>query len=136
MKKYPDHNLIEYLSNKYLTHGLKSLTKNEQVDLINHLRECYNQQKQTVKSIDKYTMFKQFIHNELDISKADIKQWTQSTVKQVVENYIKHQLNIENIINKVITKVIFDSSSSFGLRTIIEDVVTDELQKKLEIKIN
>jgi hypothetical protein len=38
--KYPDYELIESLSTKFLSHSIDALTKAETVDLINHLREA------------------------------------------------------------------------------------------------
>lgn len=39
MGAYPDLNLIHNLTQKFLGSGFKSLTKDEGIDLINHLRE-------------------------------------------------------------------------------------------------
>jgi len=54
---------------------------------------------------DKYKMFKNYMYNELGITKEDIKNWVKEAVYEVAENYIEHQFNdydlikhIENII--------------------------------------
>jgi len=67
----------------------------------------FKQQKGEKKmSNDKYTMFKNFMHNELAISKDDIKKWTQDAIKQVAEDYVHHQMNEETLIAKIIREAI------------------------------
>ncbi|WP_320055606.1 hypothetical protein [Desulfuromonas thiophila] len=40
---YPDHRLIANLSAKYLCHGIGTLSRDEETDLINHLRQAHQQ---------------------------------------------------------------------------------------------
>ena len=37
---------------------------------------------------EKYTMFKQFMHNELGITKEDIREWVKEAVRQEAEKMI------------------------------------------------
>lgn len=41
-----------------------------------------------MKSDDKWLMFKNYIHNELGISKADIQDWLKDAVQQVAQNMV------------------------------------------------
>jgi len=67
----------------------------------------FKQQKGEKKmSDDRYTMFKNFMHNELAITKDDIKKWTKDAVKQVAENYVENQMNEKTLIDKIIREAI------------------------------
>lgn len=55
---------------------------------------------------DKYRMFKQFMHNELQISKEDIHQWVKESVEEEVKKLVAQSygtFNIESCIEKHIT---------------------------------
>lgn len=41
----------------------------------------------------KYRMFKNFMYNELGITKDDIREWTKEAVKEVAKEYVEHHFN-------------------------------------------
>ena len=41
----------------------------------------------------KYRMFKNFMFNDLGITKEDIKNWTQEAVKEIATNYVENHLD-------------------------------------------
>lgn len=54
---------------------------------------------------DKYKMFKNFMHNELGISKEDIREWVRESIKEEVKNIVTQaygKCNIENEVRKAI----------------------------------
>lgn len=54
---------------------------------------------------DKYKLFKNFMHNELGISKEDIHEWVRETIKEEIKNIVEHaygKCNIESEIRKAI----------------------------------
>ena len=54
---------------------------------------------------DKYKMFKNFMHNELGISKEDIREWVRESIKEEVKNIVERaygNCNIEGEIRKAI----------------------------------
>lgn len=83
---------------------------------------------------DKYTLFKNFMHNELEITKDDIKKWTQDAVKQVAENHVNHQMNSDLIIEKIIREAIHKPIYG-GFVQDIKRAVSDHLLSQFEIKI-
>lgn len=83
---------------------------------------------------DKYTLFKNFMHNELEITKDDIKKWTQEAVKQVAENYVEHQLNEKTLIDKIIREAVHKPIYG-GFVTDIKKEVSKYIQSKIELKV-
>ena len=62
---------------------------------------------------DKYKMFKNFMHNELGISKEDIREWVRESIKEEVKNVVEQahgKCNIEGEIRKAIKDNDFWSS--------------------------
>lgn len=86
---------------------------------------------------DKYKMFKNFMHNELDISKEDIRQWVKEAVaeearKLVLQSY--ESFNVESYIeNCIIQKGYY--SNNRQLITELKDKIAKLLANKLEIVI-
>jgi len=42
---------------------------------------------------NKWLMFKNYMHNELGITKEDIRQWIEDSVKDQAEKMVKHEFN-------------------------------------------
>lgn len=49
---------------------------------------------------DKYTMFRNFMSNELQITRDDIERWTKETITTQVEKRLR-EINIEDIVKEV-----------------------------------
>ena len=82
---------------------------------------------------ERYEMFKNFMHNELKITKQDIKDWTMESVKQVAENYVEHQMRSgleAEIVNKSL-------STNFGseFKKQIKNVMAETLSSRIEVTL-
>lgn len=80
---------------------------------------------------DKWSMFRNYMHNELGITKEDIREWIQEAVeiearKMVDESFSKYSIN--DRISREIDKHI-GQFSDYGLRQLI----SNELVKRLKI---
>ena len=80
---------------------------------------------------DKWSMFRNYMHNELGITKEDIREWIQEAVeiearKMVDESFSKYSIN--DRISREIDKHIVQFSD-YGLRQLI----SNELVKRLKI---
>ena len=80
---------------------------------------------------DKWSMFKNYMHNELGITKEDIREWTQEAVemearKMVDESFSKYSIN--DRISREIDKHI-GQFSDYSLR----QQISNELVKRLKI---
>lgn len=73
------------------------------------------------KKDDKWTMFKQFLHNELGISKDDIRQWVNEAVaieaRKIVEESFQ-RTNPEKLIREAIADEDFFFPKGFSERVI------------------
>lgn len=59
---------------------------------------------------NKYTIFKNYMHNELGITKEDIREWVEVSVKAVAEDHVKHHMNTDSIKTSVIKSTLRESS--------------------------
>ena len=84
--------------------------------------------------MDKYTMFKNYMHNELGITKDDIKKWTQDAVKQVAENHITQQFSTDYMLKSILREAIKNPYNS-GFICDIQNAVSKALTDRLEITI-
>lgn len=85
---------------------------------------------------DKYTMFMNFMHNELGISKEDIKDW----IKEAVENVAKQMVakSFENFsINQIVSKYVVSSDifSNKHLTASIEKAVASEILTRFKVEV-
>jgi hypothetical protein len=85
---------------------------------------------------DKYKMFKNFLHNELGIEKADIREWIKESVQEEVKKVVAEaydKFNMETIISKEVNRIVREPYGNFN-KTITE-AITKEILKNFEIKI-
>ncbi|MDX9694954.1 MAG: hypothetical protein RBT49_04110 [Bacteroidales bacterium] len=86
---------------------------------------------------DKYKMFKNFLHNELEISREDIREWIKDAVKDEVTRLVDNEygkFNVRDYIKQTLIK-----HSVFGtdkLKDEIKYVLTNLIVNKLDIKLN
>ena len=92
-----------------------------------------------MKKNDKYSMFRNYLYNELDISKEDIKQWVSEAVFEVAERYIENEFanrpldrRIRDIINGSGPMSGFNANN-YGSST--KSLVAQELAKQFEVRI-
>jgi hypothetical protein len=81
---------------------------------------------------DKWLMFKNYMHNELGISKEDIRQWIEDAVKQQAETLVKNEFKNFDV-HRVVERVISDDKY-FGSKTLKRDIA-QELSKQILEKI-
>ena len=84
-------------------------------------------------SKDKWKMFKQFLHNELGLTKEDIMLWTKEAVQDSA-NRIVHEMNLDHIITTEI-KTQLRNRYNNELNVDIKKYVAAELSKKLYIGV-
>ena len=61
--------------------------------------------------MDKWILFKNYLHNELGISKEDIKEWIKDAVTEVAEKLVNQTFEkypIEDIVRKQVEKIVLD----------------------------
>lgn len=78
----------------------------------------------------KYKMFRNYMHNELGISKEDIREWTYSAVKEVAQDYVKHHFN-ECMLN-VWCKTSFNLE--FNNREFVKKAIADSIEKFIKFE--
>ena len=57
---------------------------------------------------DKYRMFRNYMTNELGITRGDIEQWTRDAVQLEVEKYLKSDHNLLGNTTKRVLRMVFD----------------------------
>lgn len=85
---------------------------------------------------DKWVMFRNYMHNELGITKEDIRKWIDDAVKQEAKNIVNESFARENP-EQLIRRAIYDSTV-FQNKTFKDEVIkktAEILAKTLEIKI-
>ena len=82
---------------------------------------------------DKYIMFRNFLFNELDITRDDIKEWVKEAVYEVAENYLENQFATYPLNLRI--KEIINASDFNNYENSVKAQVARELAKQLEIKI-
>ncbi len=83
--------------------------------------------------MNKWSMFKNYMHNELKITRDDIKGWVEETIKEIAKNHIEHHFPddfLEKWIDKQINAKWFDK---YGHD--IKEKIAKELAKTVEIKL-
>jgi len=81
---------------------------------------------------NKWLMFKNYMHNELGITKEDIRQWIQDAVEEQARKLIQNEFNnfdVKNIVNRIIME-----DELFGSKRLKNDI-TRELSNKLMERI-
>ena len=84
---------------------------------------------------DKWLMFKNYMHNELGITKEDIRQWVEDAVqeqaKKLVDNEFK-KFDVHRVVEKIIT-----DDNYFGAPHLKQDIaqeLTSQILKRIELK--
>ncbi len=81
---------------------------------------------------NKWLMFKNYMHNELGITKEDIRQWIEDAVKVEAERLVKHEFNNFDV-HKVVQRIISDDNF-FGSKHLKQEI-SQELAKQILAKI-
>lgn len=85
-------------------------------------------------SNDKWIMFKNYMHNELGITKSDIRTWIEDAVKEQAERMVQNEFRSFDV-EKIIRKIIMDDRyfSSPKLKGEITQEVANQLMKHIKI---
>ena len=70
---------------------------------------------------DKWKMFKNYLHNELSITKDDIESWVKEAVEHIAEKYVAEHMPKSIISQKILD--IFYVKTSFGGHEIKKEIV-------------
>lgn len=86
---------------------------------------------------NKYKLFKNFMHNELGISKEDIHQWLKDAIKEEAKNLVEQaygKCNIESVIKSIILD--YDFFEGKTLRSSIRDRICRDLAEMIMKKVS
>ena len=86
--------------------------------------------------MNKWLMFKNYMHNELGITKEDIREWIQEAVQQQAEKMVRNEFSnfdIQKVVKKMVTEDTFYGSES--LKKEIRTELGNQLLEKLELTI-
>lgn len=81
---------------------------------------------------NKWLMFKNYMHNELGITKEDIRQWVEDAVQEQAEKLVKNEFKNFDV-NRVIQRIITDEKY-FGSQNLKREI-SQELTKQILGKI-
>ena len=85
---------------------------------------------------DKWSMFKNYMHNELGITKEDIEKWVRDAVKSEARKLVDNEygkFDMREEIEKIFKEKFFFGSDTFNRATM--STFRDVLMERLEIKI-
>ena len=82
---------------------------------------------------DKYRMFKNYMYNDLGITKEDIKHWTKEAIKEVALNHILHHMSDWDIKRKA-ERGVTDGVEKI-IKEITQDIMVDSIAKDYVIKL-
>ena len=83
--------------------------------------------------MDKYAMFKNYMHNELGITKDDIRHWIEEEVNKVADKLVANEFNSFDV-KKVVSDTVKDDKY-FG-NQILKREIRDEVTKQIMERIN
>ena len=78
--------------------------------------------------MNKWLMFKNYMHNELGVTKEDIHQWIRDAVEEQAERLVKNEFGKFDV-KKVVADVISDDNF-FGNRRLKREI-SEELSKQI-----
>jgi len=83
--------------------------------------------------MNKYKMFRNYMANELEITKEDIKQWTREAVYEAAKDFIEHHIS-PYYINDRIDELLFKKWST-QLKPQIKEAIAERIASKIELSI-
>ena len=86
---------------------------------------------------DKWLMFKNYMHNELGITKEDIRQWIEDAVQKQAETLVNNEFKKFDV-HKVVQKVISDDNyfGSKNLKRDIDQELSSQIMNRLRLDKN
>jgi len=89
-------------------------------------------------SENKYKMFKNYMMNELGISREDIQNWIKESIKEEIKKHIKstyETVNIESEIRKNVNNVLTDNWNSNRFKNEVYEAISKEVVKTHLVKL-
>lgn len=85
---------------------------------------------------NKWTMFKNYMHNELGITKEDIRGWIEEAAIQQAEKMVKHEFSSFDV-ERTVKKMVMDDRyfGSEGLKKEVTYEVARQIVDKMELSI-
>jgi len=84
---------------------------------------------------EKWKLFRNFMFNELGISKEDIKRWTKEAVYEIANNYVEHQFSPE-IPKEIIERVVKNRwGNEWEIRDEVIKTIAQLYLKRVKVKI-
>ena len=85
--------------------------------------------------MDKWLMFKNYMHNELGITKEDIRQWIEDAVERQAEKLVKNEFKSFDV-HRVVERVITDEKyyGSKNLKREISQEMTKQILEKIKFE--
>ena len=83
--------------------------------------------------MSKYRMFKNYMYNDLNITKEDIREWTREAVKEVALNFMQNHISeweINGLMTKSRQKVMTDVTAQILANILKKDNYEIQLIKK------
>ncbi len=96
-----------------------------------------------MQSVETYKLLKNLIHNELKITKSDIKAWCQEAVKQETKSEVHRYIqknNFEAIVNKAVKECVAEivAGNSFtgtNLKKVVAEKLANQVASSITIGI-
>ena len=86
-------------------------------------------------SDNKYKVFRNFMVNELGITREDIKEWTMQAVQETVEKILRG-VKVEDLVYESVRRIVTRDINEFSFaRDVMEKVAYGLIKDKLKISI-
>ena len=84
---------------------------------------------------NKWLMFKNYMHNELGITKEDIRQWIEDAVQEQAERLVKNEFKSFDV-HRVVQRIISDENyyGSKHLKQEISQELTRQILQKMKFE--
>ena len=84
---------------------------------------------------NKWLMFKNYMHNELGITKEDIRQWIEDAVQEQAERLVKNEFKSFDV-HRVVQRIISDENyyGSKHLKQEISQELTKQILQKMKFE--
>lgn len=85
---------------------------------------------------DKWSMFKNYMHNELGITKEDIREWLDEAIKEEARKMVENSFNSYSIKNRIDDAIKeFDVFGSNGIKYELARQISNRIIECLEFNI-
>lgn len=83
-------------------------------------------------SNEKYKMFMQYLHNELGITKEDIREWTQEAVTAVAADYLAHHMSDDRTLDRAVERAL---NSGLVKHDWLKREIANRFMDKVEVRL-